>query len=51
MSDCGLPENAGSMEGLGVGALAYARARVSLLGTQEHMGIVNRALDALDGLR
>ena len=50
MSDCGLPANVGSMEGLGPNALAYARDRVSLLGAQEHMDTLNRALDALDGL-
>jgi len=39
-----------SSEGLGPNALTYARERVSLLGADEHMDTVNRALDALNDL-
>lgn len=44
------PGALGSNDQLGPNALDYARARVSLLGAQEHMDTLNRALDALDGL-
>ena len=44
------PAKVASNDQLGPNALAYARARVSLLGSQEHMDTLNRALDALDGL-
>lgn len=54
-SEHSLPTNVGSNEGLGVivperDALAYARARISLLGAGEHMDTVNAALDAVDVL-
>lgn len=44
------PAKVASNDLLGPNALAFARARVSLLGAAEHMGTVNRALDALEGL-
>jgi hypothetical protein len=39
------PAKVASNDQLGPNSLAYARARVSLLGAEEHMGAVNRALD------
>ena len=50
MSDCGSPANVGSMEGLGPNTLAYARARVSLLGAEDHCATIEAALTALEGL-
>lgn len=44
-NESSLPTNVGSNDQLGPNALAYARARVSMLGAAEYMDTVNQALD------
>ncbi len=54
MDQSNMPANVGSMEGLGGtkrGSLAYARARVSLLGAGEYMETIDAALDSVEKMR